>query len=77
MCDTGILYYTPAIQTRAQLHASTHVQTYIHPDPSFTTNAEHLDCNLLVEHVPPCCFLTHIFYSGKYTPLLLALAPPQ
>ena len=36
----------------AVTNASTHVQTHTHPDPIFTTNAEHLDCNLLVEHAP-------------------------
>ena len=45
---------------RPVTHASTHVQTHTHPDPIFTTNAEHLDCNFLEEHAPPCCFLTHI-----------------
>ncbi len=56
MCDTGILYYKPAIQTRAQLLMHPHVQAHTHPDPIFTTNAEHL--------------LYTVIFGGACTPLL-------
>ena len=63
-CTTNLQYkHAPSYSC---IH--THVQAHTHPDPIFITNAEHLDCNFLVEHAPPCCALTHIFYSGKYTP---------
>ena len=71
MCDTGILavLQTGNTNTRPVTHASTHVQTHTHPDPIFTTNAEHLDCSFLVEHATPLLLLNPYILLGQIDPL--------